>query len=414
MTMFVVVAALLVAGALLVLLPPLFGAGTRRVSEVDAGAAQANTALSVLREQLADLEAEHAAGRVSETDYQRTREELERRALDEGETQPVPLAAKPARLLGVAVAVLVPTLAAVIYLAIGQPDGLDPAKVAGNDGQEITQAQVEEMVATLAERLKTDPDNPQGWYMLARSYNAMGRFDEAAIAYAELASRVPDDAQVLADWADALAAANGRTLAGEPVRLIDKALALDPDNIKALALSGSAAFQAEDYQRAAAQWERILAMLPPDNELVQSIRGGVAEARARGGLPPLAAVAPTAPEPADGAGVTLAGRLALSPDLAGKAEADDAIFIFVRPVEGGMPFAILRHTVADLPLAFDFAGVPSMAGNRPIPAQVAIGARISKHGGAGAQPGDLEAAVQTVAPDARGVDLIIDSERGAS
>ena len=414
MTPFIVVAALLVVGALLVLLPPLFGAGARRVSAEDADTAQANTALSVMREQLADLEAEHAAGRVSEADYQRTREELERRALDEGETQPVSLARQPARVWGAAIAVLVPTLAAVIYLGIGQPDGLDPAKVAGNDGQPITQEQVEEMVATLAERLKTEPDNPQGWYMLARSYNAMGRFDEAAIAYAELASRVPDDAQVLADWADALGAANGRILAGEPARLIDKALALDPDNIKALALSGSAAFQAEDYARAAGQWERIVAMLPADNELAQSIRGGIAEARARGGLPPLAAAAPVAPDNAGGAGVTLAGRLVLSPALADKAAADDTIFIYVRPVEGGMPFAILRHTVADLPLAFDFSGVPSMAGNRPIPAQVAIGARISKHGNAGAQAGDLEAVVQSVEPDAQGVDLVIDSERGAS
>ena len=106
--------------------------------------------------------------------------------------------------------------------------------------------------------------------------------------------------------------------------------------------------------------------------------------------------------------------MALSPELADKADAADVIFIYVRPVEGGMPFAILRHTVADLPLEFDFSGVPSMAGNRPIPAQVAIGARISKHGSAGAQPGDLETAVQSVAPDAKRIDLLIDSERGAS
>lgn len=411
MIAFVVVAALLVVGALLVLVPPLFGVGGRRISEEDAGAAQARTALSVLREQLADLEAEHAAGRVSDGDYQRTREELERRALDEGETQPAAQARQPARVWGVAIALLVPALAAVIYLAVGQPDGLDPLKVAGHDGQEVTPEQVEEMVATLAERLKTDPENPQGWFMLARAYNVMGRFDEAATAYAELASRVPDDAQVLADWADALAAAKNHNLAGEPTRLIDKALALDPDNIKALALSGSAAFQIEDYARAVAQWERIMTMLPPENELAMSIRGGINEARARGGLPPSAAAEPVV---AGGAGVTLAGRLTLSPELAGKAEADDAIFIYVRPVEGGMPFAILRHTVADLPLEFDFSGVPSMAGNRPIPTQVAIGARISKHGTAGAQPGDLEAAVQSVAPDAQRINLLIDSERGAS
>ena len=411
MTVFIAIAALLIVGALLMVVPPLFGVGVRRIAQEDAGTVQAKTALGVLREQLADLDAEHAAGRVSAADYQRTREELERRALDEGEATSITLAAQPARAWGIAVAVLVPALAAAVYFATGTPDGLDPVKVAGNDGHQVTQAQVEEMVATLAERLKAEPENPEGWFMLARSYNAMGRFKDAAAAYGELAKRVPDEAQVYADWADALAAANGRALVGEPAKLIDKALSLDPDNIKALALSGSAAFQAGDYAIAVTRWERIVALLPADNELAASIRGGIAEARTRGNLPPMAAAAPAAA--ATGSGLSLAGAVTLSPALAAKAAPDDVVFIYVRPVEGGMPFAILRRTVADLPLQFDFTGVPSMAGDRPIPAEVAIGARISKSGNAGARPGDLEGAPLTVKPDAKRIDIVVDSERSS-
>ncbi|MCB1961453.1 MAG: c-type cytochrome biogenesis protein CcmI [Rhodocyclaceae bacterium] len=410
MTGFVVIAALLVIGALLLVVPPLFGVGLRRIAEEDVGTVQAQTALGVLREQLADLKAEHAAGRVSDADYQRTREELETRALDEGEATSITLAAQPARAWGVAVALLVPLLAAAVYFTTGAPDGLDPAKVAGNDGHQVTQAQVEQMVATLAERLKAEPDNPEGWFMLARSYNAMGRFQEAAAAYAELARQVPDEAQVYADWADALAAANGRALVGEPARLIDKALSLDPDNVKALALAGSAAFQAGDYAMAVVRWERIVSLLPAENELAASIRGGIEEARMRGNLPPPAAAAP--PVAAAGSGITLSGSVTLAPALVAKAAAEDVLFIYVRPVEGGMPFAILRRTVADLPLQFDFTGVPSMAGDRPIPGEVAIGARISKSGNAGARAGDLEGAPLTVKPDAQGVDIVVDSERG--
>jgi len=411
MSTFLVIVGLLIVGALLLLVPPLFGAGVRRMAQEDVGAYQARTALAVLREQLKDLDAEHAAGRISDADYAKTREELETRALDEGEAQSSALALKPAKAWGIAMAVLVPLVAGVVYLKTGTLAAIDPANtVAQAPGeQQVTQAQVEQMVAGLAERLKKSPDDPQGWFMLARSYNAMGRFAEAADAYKELARLVPEESQVYADWADALAASNNRDLSGEPAKLIAKALALDPQNVKALALSGSVAFQMQDYAKASSEWEKILAVLPPDNELAQSIRGGINEARQRANLPPLAM-----PEPgAAGAGVSIKGELTLAPELADKAKPSDVVFIFVRPIGGGMPFAILRQTVADLPIRFDFDGVPSMAGNRPIPAEVTIGARISKSGTAGAGAGDLEAAPMTVAPDATGVKLVLKTERAS-
>jgi cytochrome c-type biogenesis protein CcmH len=413
MSGFIIVAALLVLGALFLLVPPLFGAGIRRMENEDVGAYQARTALAVLREQLADLEAEHQGGQIAEADYLRAREELERRALDEGEAKSAALALKPARAWGIALMLAVPAVAALIYVETGEPGGLDPARVAAapaGNGQ-ITQAQIEEMVSGLVKRLEENPDDPEGWFMLARSYTVMERFGPAAEAYARLAKLVPDESQVYADWADALAAANGRNLVGEPEPLIAKALELDPNNVKALALSGSVAFQKSDYARASSEWERILPLLPPQDEMAQSIRQGINEARARGKLPPLAMPAPAA---AGGAGVSLSGALSLSPELAAQAAPDDTVFIFVRPIEGGMPFAILRHTVSELPLQFDFTGVPSMAGNRPIPAQVAIGARISKSGTASAGAGDLETGLLTVAPDASALQLVIDRTRDAS
>ncbi len=419
MTSFMVFAGLLVVAALLMVVAPLFRTASSAQLDDDANALQTKTALAVLREQLAELDADIASGDLSQADYQRSREELERRALEEGQTRSGTLVGKPARAWGIATAVLIPLLAGVIYFEIGSLDGLDPTQVAGEDTHQVTPEQVEEMVATLAERLKQDPENAEGWFMLARSYSAMGRFSDAALAYGELAKRMPDEAQVYADWADALAAGNNRSLIGEPSRLIDKALSLEPDNIKALALSGSAAFQASDFAKAAAQWERMLAQLPADSELAGSIREGIAEARQKADMAPLAAApmaaaaAPMAqaePMATSGAGIALSGTVALSPALAEKANAEDVVFVYVRPEGGGMPFAILRKTVADLPLQFDFAGVPSMAGDRPIPAKVEIGARISKSGNAGARPGDLDSGVLAVPPDASGVNLLIETE----
>ncbi len=411
---FAILAGLMLAGALLWVLFPLFS----QRGQITAGQErqrQTETALAVLREQLAELDAERAAGRVDDAAYARNREELERRALEEGQGREGEARGGPARAWGAGLVLAVPIVAASVYLAIGEPDALDPANLSTQQG--FTAAEIEEMVGGLAARLEQDPDNVEGWNMLARSYLVLQDYPRALATYARLAELRPDDPDVLADWADVMAATREGVVAGEPETLLQRALALDAEHVKAHALAGTGAYQREDYAAASAHWERVLARVPEgDGDTAASIRAAINDARVRGGLPPLAggevpppvaAAAPAVPA----AGLAVRGRLAIAEALNGQAAPDDAVFVFVRPAGGGMPLAALRFTVAELPLEFSFEGVPLMTGDAPIPPRLGVVARVSKSGDATARAGDLEGQVADVDVAARDVEVLIDTVR---
>lgn len=411
---FLLLATLLVAGALLLVLPPLFGRGHRGGGEgvVD----QATTALAVLREQLADLDGERAAGRLDEEEHARRRDELERRALDEGLGSRA--TEEPARVMdrakgwALGVLVVLPAAAVAFYLILGAPEGLDPAKVAGEAQSEFSAEQINQMVLTLAARMENEPDNLEGWAMLARSYSMLGRAQEAESAYRHLAEKMPDSAQAYADWADALGSANGQTLIGAAEPPIARALELDPRNVKALALAGSLAFEKADYAAAARHWEAILVQVPPEEQaFANSIRASIAEARKKGGMQPLAEAAVPRPATMAAPGVrslTLAGEISLAPALAAQAKPDDVVFVFVRPADGGPPLAAQRYSVAQLPLRVDFSGSTPMTPGASVPERVTLGARVSKSGNPMAASGDLEGLSPPVAPGEKGLVVAID------
>ncbi len=398
MTVFMLLAGLLVAGALLLLLRPLLRAGARHGVE----AQQAAVALTVLREQLAELEAEHAAGRISAEAYSRSREELERRALDEGQAAAEVLEARPAKGWALGLALVVPVATVAVYMALGTPDGLDPEKVAGKKG--FSQAEIADMVGTLAARLEQEPDNVEGWMMLARSYLVLEDYPKAAAAYEKLAALAPNEPDVFADWADVVAGIKG-TVVGDAEALAQKALAIAPDHPKALALAGTAAFQREDFAGAAAHWEKILAQVPAGTEVERGIRASINDARTKAGMALLGDGEGAAAAPAP---LKLAGRLDIAAALRDRLAAEDSVFVFVRGEAGGPPLAALRFKGSDLPLEFSFDGVASMSGDGPVPERVMVAARVSKSGTPTATPGDLDGRTVGIAPDARGVALTID------
>lgn len=411
MIVFLILATVLVAGALLLVIPPMLGAGARARDRAHRQE-QARTVLVVLREQLAELEIERAAGRMADADYQRSREELEQRVLAEAGIAEAGEDPRPARGWAVSLVVAIPVLATVVYLVMGSPDGLDPAKIQPppEAGHQITPEQMQGMVAQLAERLVSEPDNVEGWLMLGRSYGVMRDLQGAMSTWSRIGDRIPDHPDVLADWADLLATAGGRKFDGDPDRLIERALKLDPNHVKALALGGTSAFQRGDYAKASDMWEQILAGMQPGEGPYDSILASINEARAKGGLPQLA------PEGAKAAGMpvtnTLAvrGKLSIAPDLGGSVKPDDVVFVFARPMGGGMPIAALRFRAADLPREFDFSEAQRMS-QGPLPPQISVGARVSKQGSATASAGDLESVAVVVSPDASGIELQIDRVR---
>ncbi|MDI3515068.1 MAG: c-type cytochrome biogenesis protein CcmI [Gammaproteobacteria bacterium] len=407
MTAFIIFAGLLLAGALLLILPPLLGVGARRRREA---ARQSTMALTVLREQLAELDAELASGQIDAASHAKSREELERRALEEGEAAAEAAEAadvRPSRGWAIGMALTVPALAIAGYLMIGEPDALDPKNIEGQQG--FTREQVEEMVGTLVQRLEQEPENAEGWSMLARTYMVLQDYPKAAAAYARLDKLTPNDPDVLSDWADATAAIHD-SVVGEAEALAKRALEAAPTHPKALALAGTAAYQRDDFAGAAALWERILAQIPPGDQVAQGVRASINDARAKAGMPPLAdgegAAPAAAPKP-----LTLSGRLEVDAALGAKVAAEDAVFVFVRGEAGGPPLAALRFKGSELPLDFSFSGATMMMGDAPVPERVVVAARVAKGGDASARAGDLEGASAPVAADASGVKLVIDRVR---
>lgn len=437
MIAFILIAAAMVAVALAWLLVPLLR--HRAAPEIDRGASN----VALLRDQLREIDSDVANGTLSAERAAQAKAELELRVLDEA-AAPAGAAAAGApgagRRSAFALAVLLPVAAIAIYLTLGTPGALSPeaadAASAAAAGHDLTPAQMEDMAARLAAKLEKEPANTEGWVILARTYYVMKRHAEASRAFERAVALAPDVPELLADYADVLAAAQGGNLAGKPTELVNRALALDPTYWKALALAGTAAFRAQDYASAVMYWERLKATVPADSPLGQNVAGSIAEARQLGGLaasagappPAAAAKAPAAKAPAAMAsvpaaatsgvpplpGTSVSGSVKLAPAIAAKAAPGDLVFIFARPAEGSkMPLAILRKEVKDLPLSFtlddSMAMTPEMKlSNFP---QIVVGARVSKSGNAIPAAGDLEGVSAPLKAGTTGIAIVIDSVR---
>jgi cytochrome c-type biogenesis protein CcmH len=413
MIVFWAAAALLAVVALAVLLRPLISRGRR--SDVSRDSLNA----AVYRDQVRELDADLAGGRLAQADYARARAELERRLLDDVQDRPADgrltreaapdAGGRTQRGLLIFSVVAVPLLAAGIYLGTGNPRALDPAARAG-EGADM--AQIEAMVQGLADRLAQNPEDAEGWQMLGKSYAVLGRFPEAVGAYSKAIVRSPRNPQLLADLADALAMARGQRMKGEPEELVLRALQIDPNHLKALALAGTAAFERRDFRTAARYWERMLPLVPKDSDDARTIQANVDEARAASKSPAMKDAskkdsAKAAP------GKPLQGVVSLAPALAAKASPDDTVFIFARAAEGPpMPLAVLRKRVRDLPVNFSLDDSMAMTPTLKLSAfpRVVVGARISKSANATPQPGDLQGFSDAVGNTATGVNVSISSE----
>lgn len=277
MTIFWIVAGLLISGALLFVLAPLL-----RSAPLLSGAPNRAALVAVYRDQLRELDADVNAGVLSRERYDEARGEIERRLLEDvGSEEADPRwIGGGHRLAAILTGVMLPLAAVGLYYAVGNPRALAPAgAVAERPPHSLDVRQVEAMVGRLAVRQQQNPEDVEGWVMLARSYTSLRRYDDAARAYASAVARLPTDAQLLADYADLLAMAQGRRLQGEPEKLIARALAVDPKNVKALALAGSVAFEKREYAGALDYWERILQLVPAESEFARSLRGSIAQAQ---------------------------------------------------------------------------------------------------------------------------------------
>lgn len=396
---FWIVALLFLAVALAFVLPPLL----RR----DPGGSPDDPVVAraaLQRSQLAELDADLRAGTLALEHYDEARGEL--RDAAPAAVAPAAGATGRGRWAAFALAGVVPVAAITAYLALGSPShllpGAVPAPVAAG-GQHDPEA----MVAALVEKLQQHPDDGAGWAMLGRSYVALGRSQEGAQAFARAAALTPGDAALLADYAEAVALAQNGSMAGVPANLVARALAIDPNEQKALMLAGVVANQGGDFAQAVSYWRRLLAMIPSDGDLARQLAAAIATAQAA--TAPGSAARTAAPAAAGG---SISGTLTLSPQLAGKASPGDTVFIFAQAPQGPpMPLAVQRLTAGQLPYRFTLDDSMSMANGDRLSAhpQVTITARVSKSGQPMPQSGDLQGRVGPVPMGRSGVALTIDT-----
>lgn len=398
MTIFWTVAALFLGGALLLLLPGLLAP---RVGAVGVRAANQAAHDAAMQEAEDDL----AAGLIGPERLAGVQREIQRRRQADEAGAAEAQDERPDRRAALAIAVLLPLASVVVYLQLGRPEAVVPPPAAAPSGaqHEVTAEQIRQRVAVLAERLAAEPADAQGWLMLARSYTALGRYADAATAFRKAVDLLPPDANLLADLADVTGMAQGKRLAGEPARLVQRALDIDPRHVKALALAGSVAFEARDYAAARGYWERLVASVPPDSPVARSVRGSIAEA-ARLETEAAPAAAPSR--------LALEGEVVVSPSLAARVQAGDTLFVFARAVEGPrMPLAIQRGPAGSGRWTFRLDDTMAMAPSLRLSAfpQVTVGARLSRSGQATPQSGDLTGQIGPVAPGASGLRITIDS-----
>lgn len=429
MTVFWIVAACLVLAALLFVVPPMF----RRESSEELGRREVN--ISIYKNQLSELEEDLAAGDVTQEHYDKSRQEIERRLLEDAA-----IADKAARsskglstVSAVVVSLAVPAVAIGLYMDIGNIDAIDPANRAqpsmaaqsphgdADMSNSDMQAQIEMMVGRLAQRLQDDPSDIEGWVMLGRSMTVLGRYNEAVQAYENALQIVGEDANVLADYADAVAMASGESLEGKPMELLQRALELDPNNQKALWLGGTGLFESGDFEGAINYWSRLKDLLPAGSDDIEVMRANIAEAESYrqrqlagefGEVPSSGANLPAA-ETAPAVASRVTGRVSISAELFDQAAADDILFVYARAAQGpAMPLAIVRATAAELPLEFSLDESMAMMPNMSLASfdQVIVGARISKTGNAMPQSGDLQGMTDVIAVGTEGLDIVINSQ----
>ncbi|MDD2712354.1 MAG: c-type cytochrome biogenesis protein CcmI [Simplicispira sp.] len=275
MSVFIALAALLTLLVVAWMVRPLLRTATAE------GVSSQRLNAAIYREQLQALDKDLANGAISAADHEATRDELQLRLLDDTQEPQAAVSASPTALwsprrTASVLAISLPLLAAGTYALLGNPTALTPGKA-----QAVGQQQIEEMVTSLAARLQANPENRQGWAMLGRSYSVMGRLAEAEDAFTKAGDAINQDPNLLLDFAEVLAQRADNRMAGRPLELAQRALALDPMNPSALMMLGVEAYQRSDFASAVEHWEKLLTVLEPGSSDAQTTQLNIDDALAQ-------------------------------------------------------------------------------------------------------------------------------------
>jgi cytochrome c-type biogenesis protein CcmH len=375
---------------------------------------QANT--QVYRQQLLDLEKEHAQGVITAAAFELTRAELLGRMLEDTAQADAGVAAPSPRAVvsAVVLAVLLPVAAMSSYLWLGQPQGLDPQMTAAQAQQ---QPDLQAMADSLAQKLQTDSNDPERWVMLGRTYRALNQFDKALPAYQKALALKADD-EIALEHSEILALLRGGDFSGEPWAVIRAVLAKNPRHFNGLGLAGSASYAEGDYKQAVQYWQQARSQLKENDEELKALDIALSSAREKAGEAAMAPKGPaasqaTVPATVPASGAVLSGRVSIDPSVKAQFTPTDVVFVYAIPTDGQkMPLAILRKTADNLPFDFvlDDSTAMNSASKLSSQTKVMLKVRISKSGEAMTRPGDWMGVLENVAVGSRNLKLVVNQQ----
>jgi cytochrome c-type biogenesis protein CcmH len=390
--LFLLIAGVLVLIAFLLILPPLWRKQTLQATDLD------ERNILIARHRLAELKENRRLGGLSQAQYDEQLADLEQALSDDLDIKShAGTAQSQGRWIIYVLALGLPLLAGSLYLSLGNYRAISHGAEMAVDPDTLKLAEINKMVEGLAEKLKTSPDDAQGWLMLGRSYKVMEQHAKAVDAFANAYRLLGDQAEILLLYADALAYANDKNLAGKPTELVFKALALEPGNMNALWLGGMAKAQQGDTATAAKLWKKLVALLPPGSDSQQEIQGLLAKIESEA---PQSTAQSEATQPANVSDAAIAVQVSLAPELQKSTSPGDTVFVYAQALSGPkMPLAIVRKQVSDLPLSVSLTDAMAMMPTMKLSnfSEVKLLARISKSGNAMSQPGDLIGVIEQVA-----------------
>ena len=392
--LFLLIVSTLILLAFLFILPPLWRKQKIKPADLD----QRN--IQIAKHRLAELKENRLTGGISQAQYDEQYADLEQALSDDLDiASPVITVQTQGKWITYVIALGIPLLAGSLYFMLGNYQAVSHSAEMSVDPETIKLAEINKMVAGLAEKMKANPDDAQGWLMLGRSYQALELYPQAADALANAYRLLGEQAEVMLLYADALANLNDKNLAGKPTELVNKALALEPDNLNALWLGGMAKAQQGDALTAIKLWTKLSASLPAGSEPQQEIQTLITKLASN---TPQKQV-PSQPEQGQQekvSNLTISVQVGLAPELLKSTSPGDTVFIYAQALSGPkMPLAIVRKQVSDLPLTVSLNDTMAMMPNMKLSnfANVKLLARISKSGNAMTQPGDLIGFIESVA-----------------
>jgi len=352
LVLFVLLALMMSAAAIVLAILPLF----RRQASAEPSKQEVN--LQVLRDQLTELEADLAAGTLSQSQFDEAKQDIAQRLFEELPSEQEVKAAlevktvqpTSSRPLAIGLSIAVPLLSFVLYLFLGNPIAMleDERNMAGDERAQqenenakhpITPEKVQAMIVEIKAHLKKEPNDGRAWAILARAYHYLGQFKEAVDTYRRALPLNPGDADLQADYQTA------------------------SDLLAQSGMNGRKMGEGGPQQQGAEQSK-----------------------------------------------VSISGRISLAPQLKSQTHSEDMVYVFAKAENGPpMPLAVLRMKVSDLPSAFTLDESMAMMPQLKLShfPKVIVGARISRSGNAIPSSGDLQGVVKGVVPGSTGVNIEI-------